>query len=328
MTALEKEVSIWHETGQKIISQKDSLNDKANDTLYSKDFETVYYAISKSSIDINAVQASMTKLKKRCTSLSSANPLKESLRNFLATSAHLYERANMSEFGRILVRNGWTPLDPEEEMRRAKAAEERRRREAEEKRRKEAEEKRRREEEQKRREAEERRRREAEAWQRHLKDVAAANKRRVKRIAITCSVLMSFIIVIIIVVSSINAKENKEYARLLAEADKFTTEMLYGDALNSIDKARKIKSDKKTSVALYQKEIEIRQERMKKTEELKQEISTFLNTFKNISFKYGRPDNDIRITQEKILLLKKIAPDDKEADIYQQALDKQKKRKY
>lgn len=320
MTALEKEVSIWHEAGQKIISTKDSLNDKANDTLYSKDFETVYYAISKSSIDINAVQASMTKLKKRCTSLSSANPLKESLRTFLATSAHLYERANMSEFGRILARNGWTPLDLEEEMRRAKAAEERRRREAEEKRR--------REEEQKRREAEERRRREAEAWQRHLKDVAAANKRRFKRIAITCSVLMSFIIVIIIVVSSITAKENKEYARLLAEADKFTTEMLYGDALNSIDKARKIKRDKKTSVALYQKEIEIRQERTKKTEELKQEISTFLNTFKNISFKYGRPDNDIRITQEKILLLKKIAPDDNEADIYQQALDKQKKRKY
>lgn len=355
MTALEKDISDWSEIGRSIFAQKERLDDKANDIQYSKDFETVYYAVSKSYIDANAVQVSMQRLKKRMTSLSSSDPLKRTLREFVAISMRLYDRNNSLEFKRFLISNGRMPVDPVEEMRKAKELEEKRRKEAEEKervlrerQRREREERERREREEKERKAkelEEKQRKEAEEKERVLRErqrremerqrreeekrkcIAYENRIRLEHIVkIVVSVLIFVMIILIIVLTSIKSSKNKEYYRLLADADRYVTEMLYDDALASIDEARKVKTDKNTLSILYQKELDIRSEKIKKTENLKKEIQTALNVFRNISFKYGRPESDIKTVQEKINTLKKIAPND--ADTYQKELDKLKKRIY
>ena len=54
---------------------------------------------------------------------------------------------------------------------------------------------------------------------------------------------------------------------------------------------------------------------------LKSEIKSLLDVFKKISFKYGRPEDDLKLTQEKLNLLKKITPADPDIANLQKRLD-------
>jgi len=118
-----------------------------------------------------------------------------------------------------------------------------------------------------------------------------------------------------------------EYRALLAEADSCIVNEDYYHAIKYLKKAQERKTSKR-KIDKISKEIDDTQFLLdKKVEQLKAEIKSLLDVFKKISFKYGRPDNDLKTTQEKLNLLKKYAPADPDIENLQKRLDYHKQRK-
>lgn len=296
-----RDVREWSEQGLEILASKEKLDSKINKKYYSKDFEYVYYAISKSSVDFNAITQSLTALNQRATGLSSSDHLKEVVRQFIASSKEFYKPTNIDEFRRLLRSNGLMPVDPEEKRRRAREEAERIRREREARQRAEQE----------ARERERRRREEA--------------YRRTMRIIYRIVAVVLIVVGITFGLPSYRY-HHTEYKALMSDAENYVKQDKYDEALKAFSDARDRKSSKKKINAINARITEVQNMKSAKIRQLKQEIETILNTFRTTSFKYGRPENDFKTTQEKINLLKSLS-DDADCKKYQKDLDKIKKRK-
>lgn len=112
-----------------------------------------------------------------------------------------------------------------------------------------------------------------------------------------------------------------EYKELLAKADECIANEDYYHAIEYLKQAQ----DRKTSERKRNRissEIAIAQSLLDtQAVVLKSEIKSLLDVFKKISFKYGRPEDDLKLTQEKLELLKKITPDDPDIASLQKRLD-------
>lgn len=295
------DVREWSEQGLKILGSKEKLDSKINKKNYSTDFEYVYYAISKSSVDFDAVSKSLTALNQRAAGLSSSDPLKEMLRQFIASSKEFYKPANIDEFRRLLKLNGLMPVDPEEKRRRAFEEAQRIRRE---------------------REARERAEQEARERERRRREEAA---RRTMRIVYR-------IVAVVLIVVGITygwpsyRYHHIEYKALMADAENYQQQGKYDEAIKAFKDARDRKSSRKKISEINERIMVVQIAKNDKIKELKNEIRTILNTFKTTSFKYGRPENDFKTTQEKINQLKLLS-DDEECKKFQKDLDRVRKRK-
>ena len=117
-----------------------------------------------------------------------------------------------------------------------------------------------------------------------------------------------------------------EYKALISEAESCVKQNKYDDAVKALREARNRKSSKKKIKAINERIDEVQNMKKAKIEQLKQEIKNILNTFKTASFKYGRPENDFKTTQEKINILKSLS-NDADCIRYQNDLDNIRKRK-
>lgn len=311
------DVKKWHEAGLTILPSKEKLDSKINKTTYSQDFLTIYYGISQQTVNNAQINASLVQLKKCATNLTSSNPMKIVLREFVASSTIVYKPENIQSFRQLLKVNSWLPVDPEVERRKAEAAAEQVRREREERERlKRAAEARARKEreERERQEREERWRRERETRMRRMRKVRIG-------IGIAMIVLLGYGLI-----AGIPAYRyhHSEYKELRVNAETFVAENRYTDAITALREAQRRKSSKKKIQEIEQRIDEVKALRENKITQLKNEITTLLASF-NTSFKYGRPENDFKTTQQKIDLLKSI--DNADHAQYQKQLDYHKNRK-
>lgn len=124
-------ITRWNESAVSILSMETRLNTQR--TEYSRDFRLLYHAPGKPSADFDAMDAAMKNLSRHRGNLSSTDPLKSSLRDFISVCQEMYTPENFSEFKRLLASRNLIPEDPEEARRRAeeKARQERLRRERE-----------------------------------------------------------------------------------------------------------------------------------------------------------------------------------------------------
>lgn len=313
-------VKQWHETGLYILSCKEKLDSKINRQYYSHDFTTVYYAIIKSAIDFGQLQESLESLKRRASALSSSDKLKIMLRSFIACCNIVYTSEHVADFRQILISNGWLPTDPEEEARRAQAAAEaaKRKREAEARARKEAEDR-------ARREYERRKRAEEEAIRLEKRRVAEARNKRIRLMVVAFGIGL----IILGLTKGIPAYRyhHTEYKVLMADAETYIAQEKYDDAIKALSEARARKSSAKKLNAIDARIVDVQKMKISRIQQLRQEIETILNTFKNTSFKYGRPENDFKTTQEKIDLLKSLLLNSAICAEYQAELDYIRKRK-
>ena len=124
-------ITRWNESAVSILSMETRLNTQRSE--YSRDFRLLYHAPGKPSADFDAMDAAMKNLSRHRGNLSSTDPLKSSLRDFISVCQEMYTPENFSEFKRLLASRNLIPEDPEEARRRAeeKARQERLRRERE-----------------------------------------------------------------------------------------------------------------------------------------------------------------------------------------------------
>lgn len=125
-------ITRWNESAVSILSMETRLNTQRSE--YSRDFRLLYHAPGKPSADFDAMDAAMKNLSRHRGNLSSTDPLKSSLRDFISVCQEMYTPENFSEFKRLLASRNLIPEDPEEARRRTeeKARQERLRREMEE----------------------------------------------------------------------------------------------------------------------------------------------------------------------------------------------------
>lgn len=117
-----------------------------------------------------------------------------------------------------------------------------------------------------------------------------------------------------------------EYKALLVDAETHIANNRYDDAIKALRSARDRKSSAKKINAINERITEVQSMKNSMILQLNQEIKTILNTFKTTSFKYGRPENDFKKTQEKINRLKSLS-NSADCDKYQAELDYIRKRK-
>lgn len=313
-------VKQWHETGLYILSCKEKLDSRINHQYYSHDFTTVYYAIIKSTVNFSQLQESLESLKRRTSALSSSDELKIMLRNFIACCNIVYNPEYIADFRRILTCHGWLPSDPEEEARRAQAAAEaaKKKREAEARARKEAEDR-------ARREYERRRRAEEEAIRLEKQKAAEARSKRIRLIVV--ALLIGLVILGLTKGIPTYRYHHTEYKALMFDAENYIAQEKYDDAIKALMEARERKSSTKKLNAIDARIADVQQMKRSRIQQLQQEIEIILNTFKTTSFKYGRPENDFKTTQEKIDLLKSLLLNSSTCTKYQAELDYIRKRK-
>ena len=118
-----------------------------------------------------------------------------------------------------------------------------------------------------------------------------------------------------------------EYRALLEEADSCIVNEDYYHAIKYLKLAQERKTSERKRNRISTKINNTQSLLDKQVEQLKTDIKSLLDVFKKISFKYGRPDNDLKTTQEKLDLLKKYAPADPDIENLQKRLDYHKQRK-
>lgn len=157
-------------------------------------------------------------------------------------------------------------------------------------------------------------------------------KERRENIIMWAVVITFFLLVVFGIYKGVSAivstyrYHHTEYKVLMSEAESYVMQNKYDDAVNALREARNRKSRKKKIRAINERIEEVQNMKSDAIEQLKQEITTILNTFKTASFKYGRPENDFKTTQEKIDLLKSMS-DDADCKKFQEDLDNIRKRK-
>ena len=119
-----------------------------------------------------------------------------------------------------------------------------------------------------------------------------------------------------------------DYKRLVEMAENFAENNDYANAIDCYKSAweRKTSDKKRREISRKIERLEVRRDEY--AAGLKEEIKTLLNTFSKVSFRYGKPENDLKKTQDKINELKKLVPDDdKDVAAFQKKLDYHNKRK-
>lgn len=112
-----------------------------------------------------------------------------------------------------------------------------------------------------------------------------------------------------------------EYKELLAKADECIASEDYYSAIKHLEEARERKTSERKREAVSNRIAETQALLDEQARVLKSEINSLLDIFKRISFKYGRPEEDLKLTQEKLDQLKKITPEDPEIADLQKKLD-------
>lgn len=117
-----------------------------------------------------------------------------------------------------------------------------------------------------------------------------------------------------------------EYHELIEKSVAAYNEDDYPQAKEYLDEALKRKTnDKRQGIVLNYIEI-VSNKQAQRIPEIKSEIKEMLNKFKASSFKNGKPESELQLTQEKIDILKKNCPDDPIVNEYQKRLDYHKNR--
>lgn len=320
-----QEINDWCSTGATILLHCNKLNPRG-DTLQnnSTKFKDLYFDLSNTPLPSDKYQATFKALNKRAGQLGSADKLSDTIKDFIALSQKFCKNeAAHKEFQLLIRKEGKIPVD-EEEIKRRKA-EERRREEERKRREREAAERARREREE--REARERAAREAEKKARRERQAreAARKIRKIRNIFLVAILLVGFLLYGAIKYDYIQLDyiESKE---LLTEAENCFANEEYNDALHYFRQAEKLVSNNKKRRQISDRISEVGKIQTERTNEIKSEIQTFLNTLSKVSFKYGKPVNDIEKTQEKIDLLKKMDPQDPNLKNLQRDLDYHKNR--
>ena len=313
-----QEINDWCSTGATILLHCNKLNPRG-DTLQnnSTKFKVLYFDLSNTPLPSDKYQATFKALNKRAGQLGSADKLSDTIKDFIALSQKFCKNeAAHKEFQLLIRKEGKIPVD-EEEIKRRKAEEQRREREAAERARREREEREARE--RAARETEEKARRERQARE------AARKIRKVRNIFLIAILLVGFLLYGAIKYDYIQLDyiESKE---LLTEAENCFANEEYNDALHYFRQAEKLVSNNKKRRQISDRISEVGKIQTERTNEIKSEIQTFLNTLSKVSFKYGKPVNDIEKTQEKIDLLKKMNPQDPNLKNLQRDLDYHKNR--
>lgn len=283
-------VKSWCDAASKILKQKDKLRDDENV------FIEIYYGVSKKSISYDDIQSLLDKLKKIVDHVVDLD-LRNHGKTFLTYSKQLYKPENIVEFRKILNENGWMPVDPEEQERI-------------------------------RREKEARIRAEREAQEREIRRLREERRRkwRKTRNNIFRCIAICFIIFGLVKGIPIYRYRHTEYKALIVDAETHIANNRYDDAIKALRNARDRKSSAKKIDAINERIAEVQSMKNSKILQLNHEIKTILNTFKTASFKYGRPENDFKKTQEKINQLKSLS-NSADCDKYQAELDYIRKRK-
>lgn len=112
-----------------------------------------------------------------------------------------------------------------------------------------------------------------------------------------------------------------EYKELLAKSDECIASEDYYSAIKHLEEARERKTSERKREAVSNRIAETQALLDEQARVLKSEINSLLDIFKRISFKYGRPEEDLKLTQEKLDQLKKITPEDPEIADLQKKLD-------
>lgn len=284
------DVRLWHEAALVILRNlnREGINVDA--------FKNIYYGVSRN-ISYGKIQTLLHEFNIEVKEISGDNSLKEQAREFGALSELLYEPENIAEFRKILNENGWMPVDPEEQERI-------------------------------RREKEARIRAEREAQEREIRRLREERRRkwRKTRNNIFRCIAICFIIFGLVKGIPIYRYRHTEYKALIVDAETHIANNRYDDAIKALRNARDRKSSAKKIDAINERIAEVQSMKDSKILQLNHEIKTILNTFKTTSFKYGRPENDFKKTQEKINQLKSLS-NSADCDKYQAELDYIRKRK-
>ncbi len=284
------DVRLWHEAALVILRNlnREGINADA--------FKNIYYGVSRN-ISYGKIQTLLHEFNIEVKEISGDNSLKEQAREFGALSELLYEPENIVEFRKILSENDWMPVDPEEQERI-------------------------------RREKEARIRAERDAQEREIRRLREERRRkwRKTRNNIFRCIAICFIIFGLVKGIPIYRYRHTEYKALIVDAETHIANNRYDDAIKALRNARDRKSSAKKIDAINERIAEVQRMKDSKILQLNHEIKTILNTFKTTSFKYGRPENDFKKTQEKINQLKSLS-NSADCDKYQAELDYIRKRK-
>ena len=112
-----------------------------------------------------------------------------------------------------------------------------------------------------------------------------------------------------------------EYKELLAKADECISNEDYYHAIKYLKQAQDRKTSERKRNQISSEIARVQSLLDEQAVVLKSEIKSLLDVFKKISFKYGRPEDDLKLTQEKLDLLKKITPADPDIANLQKRLD-------
>lgn len=112
-----------------------------------------------------------------------------------------------------------------------------------------------------------------------------------------------------------------EYKELLTKADECISNEDYYHAIKYLKQAHDRKTSEHKRNQISSEITRVQSLLDEQAVALKSEIKSLLDVFKKISFKYGRPEDDLKLTQEKLDLLKKISPADPDIADLQKRLD-------
>ena len=292
----------WHEDGLAILEFKGKLDNKVANKFYSVDFENIYYGYAKSKCADEILEA-CTKLAKGVSNLSDNNQ-KEIVRNFISTTK--IAAKDIQSFWLLLKKNGWLPVDPAEERRRAEEAIRIRREKAEAERRAKAA-----------REA-----REREEWEKRLREAAErARQARMRVVKWVCGVAAAVLLGFVLFAGIPSYKyHHSEYKALLHNAEEFLSQNRYNEAIAALEEARVRKSSRKKQAEITKQISQVCADRTKKVAELRNEIKNVWNAYfvngsrqlnyKNIKYVEKKDVLPvIKNVQERIDLLKSITAD-------------------
>lgn len=122
------------------------------------------------------------------------------------------------------------------------------------------------------------------------------------------------------------AYHHGEYKELLIKADECIANEDYYHAIKYLKQAQDRKTSEKKRNQIQSEIVKTQLLLDEQAIIIKSEIKSLLDVFKKISFKYGRPEDDLKLTQGKLDQLKKITPADPEIADLQKRLDYHMKR--
>lgn len=117
------------------------------------------------------------------------------------------------------------------------------------------------------------------------------------------------------------AYHHGEYKELLIKADECIANEDYYHAIKYLTQAQDRKTSEKKRNQIQSEIVKTQLLLDEQAIIIKSEIKSLLDVFKKISFKYGRPEDDLKLTQGKLDQLKKITPADPEIADLQKRLD-------